>query len=328
MTHASQTVRAALFFIFGMVLIWIVYETLSESSGNSLVGYKVSASFDNLQQLKTGSDVRVAGVKVGTVSEIFLEQHRAIAILRIDPSFPIARDSHAYITSAGLLGHNYISIDPGTSPQKLTNGEVINTKAVPNINAVIEEIAVISKSIDTFLETIVKNNNGNNPLDVIQKLNVLLDQNTQSLHQTALNIERISNNLANSEGTLGKLISDESIYTQSVSTLKNIQSTTEKMSLLVNDVHQIAQDVKSGYGPLGVLFKDEQSQAHIQETLANLTAFSRKLNDKENTIGRLTSNPDLYNRAESALRKVESAVESMENSGPISAVGVVAGSLF
>lgn len=328
MVHISQTLRAAFFFIFGISLIWIVYETFSESGRHNGSGYEIRASFQNLKQLKAGSDVRLAGVRIGTVSQIYLDKGQAIAMLVVDAKYDIPKDSYAIITTAGLLGHNYISINIGKSQNQLSSGDLIETRNNPDINEVFGEIADMSKKIESFVEDFICTDNSNNPKTIFTKLSTLLEENAKSLHQTTQNIEQITNKLANNEGALGKLISDEEAYTQGIEVLRCISSATKRMDALVKDIHDITLEMKAGSGAIGLLLNDKQTEKQIREALANINLFSQKINNKNSTIGRLTSDTDLYNRAEAALRKVENAVESMENSGPISAAGIVAGSLF
>jgi phospholipid/cholesterol/gamma-HCH transport system substrate-binding protein len=91
-------------------------------------GYKVIAEFDNAQGLSVGTDVRLAGVKIGTVTAFALnpENNFARAELTIDKSVSLTDDTAAKITSEGLLGGNFIAMDPGGSDTKLADGSVMS----------------------------------------------------------------------------------------------------------------------------------------------------------------------------------------------------------
>ena len=67
MNNAQQTVRVGLFFILGLALIWVTFETLSGGRVFQDKGYELVAGFDNLKSLKPGDEVRMAGVKIGEV---------------------------------------------------------------------------------------------------------------------------------------------------------------------------------------------------------------------------------------------------------------------
>jgi phospholipid/cholesterol/gamma-HCH transport system substrate-binding protein len=91
-------------------------------------GYQIVAYFQNIGGLKVRSPVTVSGVRVGRVSSISYDpkQYQAKVILTIDPSqdyFPI--DTSASIYTAGLLGEQYIALEPGAEEQTLKQGDTI-----------------------------------------------------------------------------------------------------------------------------------------------------------------------------------------------------------
>ncbi|NIY97142.1 outer membrane lipid asymmetry maintenance protein MlaD [Salipiger sp. HF18] len=89
------------------------------STGFSLTehGYPLTASFRSLEGITAGSDVRLAGVKVGTVTGISLnpETYRADMALSVQDGVQIPDDSAIVISSEGLLGGNFVEISPGGS---------------------------------------------------------------------------------------------------------------------------------------------------------------------------------------------------------------------
>ena len=87
-------------------------------------GYQVSASFGNADGLKPGTEVRVSGVKVGSVVEQTLdpESLQAKVIMEIDPAIKLPLDSSVRVLSDGLLGGSYLMIDPGGEEDILADG--------------------------------------------------------------------------------------------------------------------------------------------------------------------------------------------------------------
>jgi phospholipid/cholesterol/gamma-HCH transport system substrate-binding protein len=81
-------------------------------------GYALTASFRSLEGVNVGTDVRLAGVKVGTVSDIALnpETYRAETVVQIRDGILIPDDSAILVASEGLLGGNFVEISPGGSP--------------------------------------------------------------------------------------------------------------------------------------------------------------------------------------------------------------------
>jgi phospholipid/cholesterol/gamma-HCH transport system substrate-binding protein len=91
-------------------------------------GYRVTARFDNIGDLKGGSPVSMAGVRIGRVESVTFDSndYRAVVTLRIDPQFDrIPDDSDASIQTQGLLGGKYVGIGPGGSETFLKDGSQI-----------------------------------------------------------------------------------------------------------------------------------------------------------------------------------------------------------
>lgn len=94
-------------------------------------GYTLTASFRSVEGIKAGTDVRLAGVKVGSVSAVNLnpETFRADAEFTVQDGIEIPDDSAISISSEGLLGGNFVEIIPGGSPFSLEpGGEIEDTQ--------------------------------------------------------------------------------------------------------------------------------------------------------------------------------------------------------
>lgn len=95
-----------------------------KSAGES---YALSASFRSLEGVSVGSDVRLAGVKIGTVTQVRLnpETYRAETTVAVQRGIEIPDDSAIVIASEGLLGGNFVELMPGGSPFFFAEGDVI-----------------------------------------------------------------------------------------------------------------------------------------------------------------------------------------------------------
>lgn len=93
--------------------------------------YPIHASFRTAEGISVGTDVRLAGVKVGTISDLILnvDTFRADATLSLQQDIQIPDDSAIAITSEGLLGGNFVEVIPGASYDYLAAGdEIIDTQ--------------------------------------------------------------------------------------------------------------------------------------------------------------------------------------------------------
>lgn len=97
--------------------------------GGAKAGFRVTADFDNIGDLKVGSPVTMSGVRVGEVSSIRLDsrQFQAVVGMRINPQYnQIPDDSYASIQTEGLLGGKFVSLSPGGNDSFLKDGSQID----------------------------------------------------------------------------------------------------------------------------------------------------------------------------------------------------------
>jgi len=128
----SLEIGTGLFVILGLAALVFLTTQLPNSglklSFGKAPGYDVTAEFDNIGDLKVGAPVRMAGVRIGDVTRINLDNQsfRANVHLHIYPQFnEIPEDSYASIETEGLLGGQYVGISPGGLSTYLKNGSQI-----------------------------------------------------------------------------------------------------------------------------------------------------------------------------------------------------------
>jgi phospholipid/cholesterol/gamma-HCH transport system substrate-binding protein len=104
--------------------------------------YVLKAKFDSVTGLKAGSEVEIAGVKVGQVENITLDpgSMMAIAHLKIRKDIELSDDVIAAVKTAGLIGDKYISLIPGGSPEILKPGDtIIETESALDIEELVSK---------------------------------------------------------------------------------------------------------------------------------------------------------------------------------------------
>jgi phospholipid/cholesterol/gamma-HCH transport system substrate-binding protein len=334
MNNTQQTARVGLFFLLGIALVWVAFETLSGSELFKHKGYSLVASFDNLEELKAGDEVRMAGVKIGTIDKTRLDLggRRAQAILLIDRDIKIANDATASIVMAGLLGGNYIGVEIGSpNAPALEDGAEIKTKVTPDINAIMTELGGIGTKLDGALGSIAGMMNGDGKGGVgglFQKLDKLVTDNSEKVGTTLTNVREISDKINRGQGTLGKLINDSTLHDQLLAAVGDIKTTANEARGFMDNANSIVAQVKSGQGPLGVLLYDQQTATDIKTSVANIRGVSDKLARGEGTLGKLINDDSLYTTAKGTLNKVDRTLDGLNDSGPITAVGILANSLF
>lgn len=116
--------------VIAVAVLFLVFAYTGSGVG-SVSGYDVTARFDRTDGVNVGTDVRLSGIKVGTVSKLGLDPktYSAVATLTLAENVRLPDDSSVRITSDGLLGNQYLSIEPGGSMQMIKpGGQIENTQ--------------------------------------------------------------------------------------------------------------------------------------------------------------------------------------------------------
>jgi phospholipid/cholesterol/gamma-HCH transport system substrate-binding protein len=128
MSKKSIEVLVGLFVLLGMAaLVFLALKAANLASFGQHKGYTVSAKFDNIGGLKPRAPVRSAGVTVGRVRNITLDPKtfQGVVQLEIDNFVKFPKDTSAKILTAGLLGDQYIGLEPGADDKELAGGDTI-----------------------------------------------------------------------------------------------------------------------------------------------------------------------------------------------------------
>lgn len=137
-SNIVETVIGAVVLAFAAIFLVFAYRTADVGPRSS--GINVTAAFDNVDGLNVGSDVRMSGIKVGAITSQMLDMktYRAVININLNKDIQLPEDSSAKITSDGLLGSNYLALQPGGSDDMLKDGGTISyTQGAVNLQDLI-----------------------------------------------------------------------------------------------------------------------------------------------------------------------------------------------
>ncbi|HTQ34113.1 MAG TPA: outer membrane lipid asymmetry maintenance protein MlaD [Stellaceae bacterium] len=119
--NVIETVMGAVVLVAAALFLFFAYST---SQLRSVPGYQLTANFEHIDGIRDGSDVRISGIKVGSVVTTTLDPKTYLATVRmtVEPSIKLPDDTVAEIVSSGLLGDKYMSLVPGGSDKDLPAG--------------------------------------------------------------------------------------------------------------------------------------------------------------------------------------------------------------
>jgi phospholipid/cholesterol/gamma-HCH transport system substrate-binding protein len=359
----STEQKVGLFFLASLILLAVMIE-LVEDWRPFEDQYSYIARFDSAVGLKAGDPVRVAGVNVGKVKLIAIDNHQVRVDFYVNRADSVREDSKAQIRQTNMLGGTFLGLDFGSVQSKvLTPGSEVLTESNSNIDQLITNLdrnqdrilsplgdmvednrKPLTDAIMRLEKIITKIDEGegtlgqlvNNPTlydeitSVSVKLNLLLSRLEggegtlgklmndpalyDNLNHTMINLVELSDQINSGQGTLGKLLTDDRLYEEAADTMSNLNS--------------ISSDINQGKGTLGKLVHDDALYDNVSNSMARINSIATKIDDGDGTLGRLVNEDDLYRDAKTTLHKVEKSVDGLSDTGPLSALGVVLGTLF
>jgi phospholipid/cholesterol/gamma-HCH transport system substrate-binding protein len=306
-----------LFVLLAFLAAFIILETIG---GPNLFkpGFHLRARFSNIQELKVGDPVKMAGVPVGRVEKVELQ-------LRLNKDTPVRTDSKATVKFAGLMGANYIALDFGTpSSPPLEENAIIATAEQPDLNALMAKLDEAASGI----QNVTKSFSGDQLNNFLGPFTDFMRQNNVRLSAIIGNMQNISSQISSGQGTVGKLIYDQSLYNTAQAAVTNLQDAAGEIKLTVAAAHSVVEQVNAGQGSLGKLVKDEKLYNETTASMTNLKEILEKINNGQGSVGKLVNDQEFYKDAKLSLQKLDKATESLEDTGPLSLLGSVVTTLF
>lgn len=140
MTFSRETV-VGFFVMVGLICVAYLTVKLGRMELFNSEGYILQASFSSVSGLRSGAEVDIAGVRVGRVKNIRLnENYQAVVELQTDSNVKLTDDVIASVKTSGLIGDKYISLEPGGSGEMLKNGdEITDTESAVDIESLISK---------------------------------------------------------------------------------------------------------------------------------------------------------------------------------------------
>ncbi len=262
--------------------------------------------FDSVAGLNDKSDVRMAGVLIGKVQDITLENGRAIVTLDVENSVEIREGTTALVANLGLLGEKYIELIPGDPDAPLmTDLEArrIRGGALASIDDVTEQISKIAedvKAVTASLRNAMGGPTGEQRMEEIvenlrqitERVRSILDVNEDNVNASADNIRRITEDLrveipriANSIDRFASSVSDTVTENREDVrvVVENLRVLSDDLKRTVDNINDITGQVKSGEGTVGKLIYDDEAHTRLTSALESVETGVKDLSD---TLGR------------------------------------------
>ncbi len=355
--------KVGLFFLSALVALAVMIELVEDwRPFETQIPYHTY--FRSAVGIKAGDPVRLAGVEVGKIQAIGLKDSRVRIDFYVIEGTDLREDSLVTIRQMNLLGGQFLGLEFGSAAYPpLPAGSEVPSLEGANVDQLISSLnrnqERVLGALGDFIEqnrealsgAIARLDNVTRKIDAGEgTLGRLV--NDPSLYDEVQNavsgLQEVVARLEKGEGTLGKLLTDRALYDRTVATMNNLQEITRILKegegslgkLLTEDrlydnandalaeIREVAGKANRGEGSLGRLVNDPALYDETRAAMARVNSIAAKIDEGQGTLGRLVNEDDLYRDAKTTLHKVEKAADGLGDSGTISALGTVIGTLF
>jgi len=294
----------------------------------------VKTRFAAADGLKAGDEVRLAGVRIGQVTQIDFAptipqnttEKTILITMKVDAEEArnrIRSDSQAVLGQQGFLGDRVIDITAGTAQgTPIADGGEIASADVAGLAQVFtgaSDLLVVFNTVGRQLEELVAGiNDGKGTIGLLLKDDTFYT----NLNRTAVEAQTLLKRVQQGDGTIAKLLNDPKLYNDVRGLTNDLKSITDELragrgtagKLLTDDqvynraneamarvnsslekFDRIVEDIEAGRGTLGKFVKDEKLHNDVQATVESLRNISSGLERGEGTAGKLLHDDKLYN---------------------------------
>lgn len=295
--------KVGLTVIFASVTLGVLLFLMSGTGGLFTPKLKLKAYFDNASGLRKGAAVRLDGVDIGNVSDIKIipsKQPTPVEVTMTVAKYKdgLRKDSQAELSTAGVLGETYIDIDSSQAKGPLIqNGDTLPAHFVPDFSDVVRASQSTLQNLQALearvdrILAFVESGNGS-----VGKL--IYDETLYNrLNGVISQFQTLVTQVNQGKGTLGKLVSDDQLY--------------DKLNGTVDKVNALIDDLNAGKGTAGKLLKDPTLYDNANQTIANVKQLTNDINAGKGTLGKLTKDEALANKLQNTISKLSDLTDQL-----------------
>jgi len=284
----SNNIRLGLFVTLGTAILIVGLYFIGSNRNIFSNTIKISAHFYNVNGLMAGNNVRYAGIDIGTVDKVRIENDSSVTVYMIiekQNSIFIKKNSIATVGTDGLMGNKLVNINPGSG-----------------LSTIVEDGDVIASLKPVENEEMIRT----------------LNQTNENLAAITGDLRKFTSKLTKDKGIL-KLI-DDSASTENIrQALESIREAANNANHITAELSQLAEGLNSGKGLAGTFLTDTVSANKLRHTISNLenvsdslniisenlSKFSTSVNNEEGLVYAVTNDTSMTNNAKESLKNLE-----------------------
>jgi phospholipid/cholesterol/gamma-HCH transport system substrate-binding protein len=236
-TKVSTEAKVGILVLVGIILL--LFMSFRVSRLERLKGEVYTALFPSVSGLVINANVEVAGVPVGRVEKISLEKGMARVWMKIGQAQPHT-DAEAAVKTHGILGDKYVEIKLGSpgAPLLQPGAEISKVRSVPDMDELLTSLESAARGMADLGESLheaVGGEEGRNKIKEIVAnlqeasagLKEMVQDNKGKINDIVANLDDITTKVKKGEGSLGKLVNDDTLYNETEKTLRKVQKAAE-----------------------------------------------------------------------------------------------------
>jgi phospholipid/cholesterol/gamma-HCH transport system substrate-binding protein len=353
----TMAVKVGIFVVVGIILLLGLSLRVDKKLFKKPVGSEIKANFRDVKGLEAGAPVMLAGINVGTVSDLEFDPESGLVKVSLfirDP-YRMKKDSRASILLQSLLGQYFINIEFGNpSAPNLPYGGLLQTTEGLDINTALKMISDVGDEVKKLARGLNENQES-----LIGQISDVIEENRENLRKTTASfaelgpridgtldeINGLISGVKNGQGTIGKLFTDASLYTRLANAADSFSSITldirsgdgtlskliysDDLSNSVQDTFKRVANAADNMNALVTENRDkldnfvktlESISPKIEKSINSITEISEKINSGQGTLGKLVNDPSLYENTNSAINQIKATFEESEEQSVVKTV--------
>jgi phospholipid/cholesterol/gamma-HCH transport system substrate-binding protein len=292
----NRYIRLGAFVIAGTLLLITALYFIGTRQNLFGESFHLRARFHNVNGLMRGNNVRFAGIDVGTVNDVQIENDSTVLVqMVIDNKVRpfISRSSVASVGTDGLMGNKLVNINAGTGPAlPISQDDELTTlrplemdEMVRTLNVTNDNIMNITGNLRHITDRISSRNNLWNLLfDTVVAQNIKssalnLKVMTSQGKDFSSDLNTISRGVKDGKGDLGKLLNDTSITSDISVTLKTLRKFSDSASIAANNVSLLLQNLRQGKGTAGKLLTDTIVAVRLNHSIQSIDSAAKSFDE-------------------------------------------------
>ncbi|WKN31755.1 MlaD family protein [Porifericola rhodea] len=291
-----KNIKLGIFVILGLLIFVAAIFFIGARQNLFGSNIRITATFNNVEGLQIGSQVRFSGINIGTVENVVLENDSAVKttlLLEERASRFVKKDAVAAISTAGLMGNKIVTISSGSQGESsVSDGDQLNTTSPASIE------------------------------DIMANLN----KTSESAMEIADNLAKISGRIEQGKGVLGNLVADTVNAEQVESIITSFEMASNNVQSILQDVDALASRTRNGEGVLGKLMADRETARKVEILIDSLSKvgtistavarnaleFSEKLNNDKGAVDKILTDSTLAKDIGETVNQVKQTSASID----------------